>query len=90
MGIKKIARPINKTKNEFIAWLKYNNAENIDVYIGSTMNEWDYYIHVSAFIGNTLYSVVFAMYKGVIEISYSDGSNIYSGMSIYEFLQLIN
>lgn len=90
MGIKKIARPINKAKNQFVKWLKDNKAEDIDEYEGEKSNEWDYYRTVSAFIGQSLYTVYFEMWHGDIKISYSDEENNHNDMSVEEFLQLID
>lgn len=89
MGIKKIARPINKAKNAFVKWLKCHEAEDIDEYEGAKPSEWDYYRCVSAFIGKTLYVVYFQMWHGEIKINYSDDYNDYENMSINEFLQLM-
>ena len=89
MGIKKIARPINKAKNAFIKWLKDKNAEDIEVFEGEGSEEWDYYRSVSAFIGEWLYIVNFQMWHGKIKIKYSDDENIHDNMTIDEFIQLI-
>lgn len=91
MGIKKIARPINKAKNDFVKWLKENKAEDIDVYAcEDNPSEWDYYRNVTAFIGETLYMVCFKVWQGDIKIDYSDGENRYGNLSVEDFLQLIN
>ncbi len=89
MGIKKIARPINLCKNNFIKWLKDNKAEAIEEYEGEQSNEWDYYRHVSAFINENLYSVYFTIWKGNLKIDYSDEENRYNNMSIDDFNNLI-
>jgi hypothetical protein len=90
MGIKVIARPTNKAKNLFIEWLKKRDATDIEVYEGVPSNEWDYYRHVSAFVGRTLYSVYFTVWEGVVKIDYSDEENKYEGMSAEDFLRLID
>ena len=90
MGIKKIARPINRTKNLFIKWLKDNGATDIDEFEGEKSHEWDYYRNVSGFIGESLYTVYFQMWKGIISIKYSDEENSYDKMSIEEFNELIS
>lgn len=91
MGIKKIARPINKAKNTFVKWLKDKDATDIDVFEGDDLDcIWDYYRSVSAFIGDDLYTVDFHMWQGVIKINYSDEENRHDDMSIEEFLQLIS
>lgn len=90
MRIKKIARPINKAKNQFVQWLKDHKAEDIDEYEGEHSLEWQYYRCISAFIGNTLYTVYFTMWNNTIKIDYSDEENRYNNMSIQEFLNLIN
>lgn len=91
MGIKKKCREINKAKNTFLAWLKKNNADSIDVYAGSDKDgRWDYYRCVSAFISNTYYVVYFMMWQDEVNIDYSDDNNRYDKMSIEEFLQLID
>jgi len=89
MGIKKIARPINSAKNKFIKWLKDNKATDIDVYEGKRTNEWDYYRNVSAFVGESLYSVYFAIWQGTVKIDYSDDENRYKNMSLEDFNQLL-
>lgn len=90
MGIKKIARPINKAKNLFIKWLKCNKATNIDIYEGEKISmEWDYYRTISGFIGDNLITVDFQMWRGKIKINYSDDENRYSDMTIEEFTQMI-
>ena len=88
MGIKKIARPINKAKNEFVKWLKNNNAEDIDVY-NEDENKWDYYCCVSGFVNDKLYTVYFSIWKGDECIDYSYGGNRYNGLSIQEFLDML-
>lgn len=90
MGIKKVVRPINKAKNEFVEWLKTNNADNIDVFEGELTGFWDYYRSVNGFVGDTFYSVYFMMRQGQVKIDYSDGENDYNEMSVEEFLLLIN
>lgn len=90
MGVKKIARPINKAKNEFIKWLKKNKAEDIDDWEGDPSNEWDYYRSVTAFIGENLYTVYFTIWQGKVKIDYSDEENRYNDMTIEDFLQLIS
>lgn len=91
MGIKKIARPINSAKNKFIQWLKDNNAENIDEYEGKKKDGdgWDYYRTVSAFVGETLYTVYFTIWNGTVKIDYSDEENRYDDMSVEDFMQLL-
>ncbi len=89
MGIKKIARPINKAKNTFLKWLKDNNAECVDEFGGEDSCEWDYYRSVDGFIGEKLYVVRFMIWNGKINIDYSDEENFYSKLSIDDFLQLI-
>lgn len=90
-GLKKIVRPLNKIKNEYLQWLKDRNADSIDIYDtkSETDSEWDYYVVVSAFVQDTLYTVYFMMWNGRIDIDYSDGENRYNKMSIEEFKQLL-
>tara|TARA_R110000850_G_C9910834_1_gene460586 strand:- start:103 stop:375 length:273 start_codon:yes stop_codon:yes gene_type:complete len=90
MGVKKIARPLNKAKNDFVKWLKKNKATDIDVYEGPPALEWDYYRSVSGFIGDDLFTVYFEMWYGQLKISYSDESNYYDDMTIEEFMQIID
>ena len=89
MGVKKIARPINKARNNFVKWLKDNNAESIDVFEGKKNDEWDYYRSVSAFVGKTFYMVDFMIWNGDLKIDYRDGENIYKDLSIEDFNELI-
>lgn len=90
MGIKKIARPINKAKNLFVKWLKENDGNNISEYGGEPESDWDYYRCVSGFIGESLYTVYFQIWKGDLKIEYSDDENRYELKSIEEFMGLIN
>ncbi len=91
MGVKKKCRELNRAKNKFVAWLKENKAEDIDIYEGSNDDgEWDYYRHVSAFVGRTLYNVYFMMWHDEIKIQYSDGENRYENISIEEFCDSLN
>lgn len=89
MGIKKIARPINKAKNLFVKWLKDNNATDIDFFEGVQSSEWDYYRVVSGFIGSDLITVDFQMWNGCVKINYRDDENSYTGMTVDEFIQMI-
>ena len=91
MGIKKIARPMNKAKNAFVKWLKNNNADNVDGLKDQPFDkEWDYYMAISGFINNSLYSASFMVWQGQESIDYSDEENRYNKMSIDDFMQLIN
>lgn len=91
MGIKKIARPMNKAKNAFVKWLKDNKADNIDGLNDQVSdNEWDYYVAISGFIRDSLYSVTFMVWNGKESIDYSDEENRYNKMSIVDFMQLIS
>lgn len=87
-GIKQKVRPLNKVKNDFLKWLKYRKAEHLDIY-HPKCNDWDFYVHVSAFINDNLYNVYFRMWNGEIEIDYSDEDYSYKKMSIEDFRQLI-
>lgn len=89
MGIKKIARPINKAKNSFLKWLKDNKADNIEDDEGVIDNEWDYYRSVSGFVNDKLYMVYFMMWHGKINIDYSDEKNRHEKLSINEFLEML-
>lgn len=89
-NIKKIARPLNKAKNEFLDWLKKNNAECLDIFEGEKSEEWDYYRVVSGFVGGNLYTVSFEMWKGSIRIDYCDEEYKYPNMGIQEFLELLS
>ena len=91
MGIKKIARPMNKAKNAFLKWLKDNGADNIDVYNGAEDSSTDhnYYVGVSAFIGNDYYSVYFMVWRTKELIDYRGGDYRYEEICIDEFEGLI-
>ncbi len=93
MGVKKIARPLNQAKNDFLKWLKKNKASDIDVFKGEDedelVDEWDYYVDVTAFVGNNLYAVTFMMWQGKVKIDYSDEENRYRALTILQFLELI-
>ena len=53
---------MNKAKNEFLKWLKKNNADNIDIYAPED-SEWNYYVMVSGFISSHLYTSTFMVLK---------------------------
>jgi len=89
MGVKKIARPINRAKNQFLKWLKSKGAECVSEFDGEGSEEWDYYRQVDGFVGDTLYIVYFSIWNGRVSIDYSDEENRYNGMSVEEFLELI-
>ena len=88
MGIKKIARPINNAKNQFVKWLKYHKS-SVDTFV-SDDPEWDYYVNVYGFINGHMIDVYFTMWHGEVKIDYRDNENRYENMSIQEFLELIN
>lgn len=67
MGVKKIAKPINKAKNEFVKYLKSKNADDIDEFEGAKDDQWDYYRCVSGFIDDNLLTVYFQMWHGDIK-----------------------
>lgn len=89
MGIKKMARPINKAKNDFIKWLKDNNADCINIYVSKETGAFGYYIDVSAFVGQSFYHVCFMIWRGEVKISYADENCNCKEMSINELMQLI-
>jgi hypothetical protein len=91
MGIKKKCREINQAKNRFLEWLKYRKAEDIEVFEGQKEDGdgWDYYRHVSAFVGQKLYMVYFTMWNDKVKIDYSDEENRYNDMSVEQFYQLL-
>ena len=96
MGVKKIARPMNKAKNDFVKWLKKNKAENIGLYFSDHRDTtvikqgWDYYCCVTASIGHVLYDVTFSVWKGEESVDYYNGLNKYEDISIAEFYDIIN
>ena len=91
MGVKKVGRPMNKAKNLFVKWLKENGAEDIEVFEGARRRDgFDYYRNVDGFIDNRLITCFFMVWKGEESIDYADSDNRYKGLSIEEFLQLIN
>ena len=91
MGIKKAVRPMNKAKNTFVNWLKSNDADSIDGIGGVAHDsEWDYYVVISGFIKDCLFTAYFMVWNGVESIDYSDDENSYSRMSIEEFLNLLD
>ena len=81
---------MNKAKNAYVKWLKENRADNIDgLKDHPSDNEWDYYMVISGFINDHLYSASFMVWKGEESIDYSDEENRYNRMSIYDFMQLL-
>ena len=91
MGIKKVARPMNKAKNAFVKWLVKNGATNLDgLHDKPSDDVWDYYLNISGFIGDRLYTVFFTVWKGKEGIDYNDEENIYIDIGINEFMQIIN
>ena len=91
MNIKKIARPINKAKNEFLQWLRDRYAEDIEDDICGSASDplWDYYHVVTAFVGEALYMVYFMIWKDRLKIEYSAGDNNQRLDNIDDFLKLI-
>ncbi len=93
MNIKKIARPINSAKNEFLKWLRDRNADNIEQFTGpkDPCDGWDYYCDVTAFIGNAYYIASFMIWNGDLKIDFkSDEPEIDSEFdNIDDFLKLI-
>lgn len=88
-GIKKSIRPINKAKNHFVNWLKKNKAEDIDVFKEAEEDVWEYYVHVTAFVGDDLYDCCFSRFEGKDRIEYSDPSVRYNNIGIEEFIDMI-
>ncbi len=91
MNIKKIARPINKAKNEFLQWLRDRDADDIDddSCDSEEDTDWDYYHVVTAFVGDELYMVYFMIWKGKFEIKYSFGIDNQTFNNVDDFLKLI-
>jgi hypothetical protein len=89
MGIKKIARPMNKAKNAFVKWMKENDVESMDSFEGEHSDAWDYYRSVDGFIDGRLYCVIFSVWNGKENIDYKDEENRYPNLSILEFMELI-
>ncbi len=82
---------MNKAKNAFVKWLKDNNADNIDgLKDQPSDNDWDYYMAISGFVNDNLYSVTFMVWNGEESIDYSDEENRYNKISIVDFMQLLN
>ena len=82
---------MNKAKNAFVNWLKENNADNVDGLKDKPSDEeWDYYMMISGFVNDNLYTVSFMVWNGEEAIDYSDEENRYTKMSIDEFMQLLN
>ena len=90
MGVKRKCRELNQAKNKFVKWLKDNEADNIEIFIGEDVDdEWDYYRDVSGFVGNKLIVVRFMMWNSKIKIEYSNEDYSYRDMSIEEFYELL-
>jgi hypothetical protein len=90
VSIKKIARPINKAKNNFVKWLGKNRAEDVDTFGCKSYNDWDYYGTVDGWIDNTIHSVSFMMWQGRVRINYDDGTNTHKDLSINDFEKLLD
>lgn len=96
MGIKKIARPINKAKNEFVKWLKNNDGKDIDVYYGDDgdtadgCDGWDYYCCVSGFVKDVFYTAYFTIWNGTQKIEYFDDENSYNDLTIQELSDMFD
>ena len=91
MGIKKIARPMNKAKNAFVKWLKENDVDCLDIFEGKKEPDdgWTYYRSVTGFVRNNLYTVTFMVWEDIERIEYSDEENRYDNLEITEFMDLI-
>ena len=79
---------MNKAKNEFLKWLKKNNADNIDIYAPED-SEWNYYVMVSGFISSHLYTSTFMVLKEKQSVDYRYEGSIHRDLSVDEFLELI-
>lgn len=91
MGVKKIARPINQAKNDFVKWLEKNNANYIGVWRSSAHPEkWDYYLKVDGFVEDTFYSVTFSIWKGAESINYIRDKDNRDNLTVDQFLQLLD
>jgi hypothetical protein len=71
-----------------LKWLKKNESDYINVFEPDPL-EWDYYVGVSAFVGETYYNVVFGVWKGDVFIRYYDEKHSYTNMNIEDFYELI-
>lgn len=90
MGIKKAARPINKAKNQFVKWLKQNDATSVSIFEGVSPSNFRYYRQVDGFIGDNFIIVYFMMWYTKIKIEYQDSENSYEFDNVEDFLELIS
>jgi len=89
MGIKKVARPMNRAKNAFLKWINKKNGVHLDGLKNKSCNEWDYYEFVSVFIDGELHMAYFMVWKGRENIYYRNSNNQYDKISIDKFLKLL-
>lgn len=85
MNCKKIARPLNNLKNEYLIWLKKNSATNINVFRQKSSTGYDYNALITAFIEGELISLYLKVYKGFYHIEYQENDKYYLTMSIDDF-----
>lgn len=89
-GIKEVALPMIKAKNDFVKWLKKNGATAINEFEGKKDPSWNYYRQITAFTEKQGYCyAVFMCYDSeqYIDCDIKGGSryNLY----IEEFLKLL-
>jgi len=92
MGIKKIARPMNNAKNEFLQWLKDRDAEGVGEFIGEKEADggWDYYRSITGFVGECFYLVFFTIWNGKISIEAStNNGHEHKFDNVDDFLKLM-
>ncbi len=95
MNIEKIAQPMHEARNHYIKWLESKEASNVVIYETthdySEDEDWYYYDHITAFIGDLWYSCIFMLnkvdYKESIEFK-SDEDDERKFITIKEFYEL--
>jgi hypothetical protein len=88
MGVKKIARPMNKAKNEFLKWLRSKGVNDPFIYDGSGKYGYDYYFTVTCYVGEEYWYIFFKVLAGYEEIErYNKGISKY--YTIEKFLELL-
>lgn len=67
---------MHDTKNIFMAWLKKNNATDIEMFCGDEDDDFDYYRSIDYFIGDDCYITTLMVFEGIEMIDHMGHSNI--------------
>ena len=85
-NLKELKKVVKKFKN----WLKTQNTEGFDEYVGDD-DLWEYYRDISGFVGSVYINAIFSLNNQEILVDFEYGENINSvDLSLDEFLKIFN